>query len=459
MARLLPENFVPEELNIEIKEVSKNCTEVFYVPDEVDLKSSGVDFNSGVEYREKIVIFDGENNIITIRPIITIAHYENYLSGKYRKICEISVEVDEYEAPYDKKDAVYALSLLPAGFIKDVRYGLGLKKEYRSIISSIEEHTESKFIFIGNCETGDAGGGVFNLSQCDYHEMRRLCNLITDRARKAAKIKKDISTYNRIAYSLGVEQKISPIKSDEISRMMGVRISNKDRSEAMEIIMENKMAVKQTDSITLAKLKNDIELVSLERLIDSYEELLGKDAKENTWQELFNQNPFILSLAFGYPAIKISDQVSVGGKRLNGNGEKITDFLMKNDITNNLALIEIKKPSSRLLNKAAYRDYVYCASTELTGSVAQVLDQCYHLQQNINIIKNNSKCYDVESYAVHCILIIGKMPSGEDEKKSFEIYRRNSKNVQITTFDELLFKLRELHKFLGSNDEKKDAAP
>ncbi|MCV5349372.1 DUF4263 domain-containing protein, partial [Escherichia coli] len=85
-------------------------------------------------------------------------------------------------------------------------------------------------------------------------------------------------------------------------------------------------------------------------LISSYEDLLIKKTKEDTWQELFNQNPFILSLAFGYCAIKISDQASVGGKRLSGDGEKITDYLIKNSITNNLALIEIKKPSSVLLN-------------------------------------------------------------------------------------------------------------
>lgn len=74
-------------------------------------------------------------------------------------------------------------------------------------------------------------------------------------------------------------------------------------------------------------------------------------------------------------------------------------------------------------------------------------------------IKNNNRLYDIESYAVHCILVIGTMPSDDEEKKSFEIYRRNSKNVQIITFDELLLKLKQLHQFLGSNDEKGDAAP
>ena len=44
------------------------------------------------------------------------------------------------------------------------------------------------------------------------------------------------------------------------------------------------------------------------------------------------------------------------------------------------------------------------------------------------------------------------MPSDKDQQKSFEFCRRNSKNVEIVTFDELLKKLKELSAFL--NPEK-----
>ena len=72
-------------------------------------------------------------------------------------------------------------------------------------------------------------------------------------------------------------------------------------------------------------------------------------------------------------------------------------------------------------------------------------------KQGVATIKNNNRVYDIESYAVHCILVIGRLPVNDDEIKSFEIYRRNSKNVQIITFDELLFKLKQLHEFLGND--------
>jgi len=60
-----------------------------------------------------------------------------------------------------------------------------------------------------------------------------------------------------------------------------------------------------------------------------YEEMLNKRLREGDWQSLFNENPFILSMAFSCPIIKLQDQSSVGGRKISGSGDKITDFLAK----------------------------------------------------------------------------------------------------------------------------------
>jgi hypothetical protein len=85
----------------------------------------------------------------------------------------------------------------------------------------------------------------------------------------------------------------------------------------------------------------------------------AKDLPEARWQELFNDNPFILNLAFEYPVIKIQDQAHVGGQKLSGSGETITDFLVKNGISNNAPLFEINAPGTPLLNKTAHRGQLY----------------------------------------------------------------------------------------------------
>ena len=190
----------------------------------------------------------------------------------------------------------------------------------------------------------------------------------------------------------------------------------------------------------------------LERLIMRYEDMIGQKLKEQNWQVFFTENPFILSLAFGYPVIKVQDQAWVGGCKLSGLGEKIADFLVKNSMTNNTAIVEIKTPQADLLNKTPFRSGIYTPSSELTGAINQALDQKYQFQTHIASVKHNSRIYHMESYSVHCCLIIGVTPSDEDQQKSFELFRGNSKYVEIVTFNELLEKLKQLRDFLEGQD-------
>jgi len=74
------------------------------------------------------------------------------------------------------------------------------------------------------------------------------------------------------------------------------------------------------------------------------------------------------------------------------------------------------------------------------------------LQKNIASIKDNTRDHGFESYAVHCCLIVGQTPEEADQKKSFELFRRNSKDGEVVTFDELLEKLRQLYTFLSRSD-------
>ncbi|TIR90023.1 Shedu anti-phage system protein SduA domain-containing protein, partial [Mesorhizobium sp.] len=60
-----------------------------------------------------------------------------------------------------------------------------------------------------------------------------------------------------------------------------------------------------------------------------------------------------------------------------------------------------------------------------------------------------SKAYDVFTYAVPCIVIVGRSPITVEEKKSLELYRNNLRDVIVITFDELLAKLKALHEFLA----------
>jgi Domain of unknown function (DUF4263) len=111
-------------------------------------------------------------------------------------------------------------------------------------------------------------------------------------------------------------------------------------------------------------------------------------------------------------------------------------------------LIEIKAARTKLLGRQ-YRGGVFPPSAELTGCLTQVLDQRHRLQAELSTKKVNSRRYDLEAYAVRCIVIIGKTPEEIEQKKSLELFRNNLHDTLVITFDELLEKLRHLHKFLS----------
>ena len=228
-------------------------------------------------------------------------------------------------------------------------------------------------------------------------------------------------------------------------------LTGEEHSALLETVSRNAAVIAESAPFQLSKLRNDIELVTLEQLIDRFETMIEKTLKEKLWQAFLGENPFVLELAFGYPVVIVCDQAFVGGRKFDGSDDKITDFLVKNSMTNNTAIVEIKTPQTRLLNKTTYRG-VYVASSKLAGAISQVLDQKWRLHRNIDQRKLDSRVYDIESYAIHCCLIVGVIPENGEQIKSFEMIREDSKSVSIVTFDELLTKLRNLHRVLATGE-------
>lgn len=285
---------------------------------------------------------------------------------------------------------------------------------------------------------------------------------ITDRARKISndvKIKKVVELLGQL-----LQHQSNTFNTEnsqfEISNLLGINnrftlggATKKEEKEAIDVVKNNSQKILRDHPGELAKLRNDIETVTLEDLIRRFRDMLEKDLTEATWQRMFEENPFIINMAFGTPIVKIQEQAYVGGRRISGSGEKIADFLFKNSTTNNATIVEIKRPSALLLASKAYRGQLYSPSSEVTSAVNQVLDQIYQFQKQISYIKDSSRIANLETYSVTGILIIGRSLSEVDQQKSFELYRGNSKNIQLITFDELLNKLELLLKFLSPEEQ------
>jgi Domain of unknown function (DUF4263) len=437
---------------LEIEEVHPNFVEVYFVP----RKANG--------YRAKLLDINGQHKLLTICPITTFGDRPDFLKPKYRKIERITLDDTDIifpgfdgAVPSTQEGVLEVLENLPSAFTKNYAYGLGLAKPYRFIIDAVEELSDcTEIVITGNHATGPDSGsnGIFYISAQDFEQARVELNKIDRHAQSAVRAVKWTAAHNILAERLGVPKQVPKAGRHPFRKLFTAvadgkaELSEEDQNAVIGVLTSHAADIAENQPAKLAKLRGDIELATLEALIKRYEAMLGEKLAEGRWQEFFNENPFILNMAFGYPVIKVRDQASVGGRKLSGDGEKITDFLVKNSLTNNTAIFEIKTPQTPILNKTPFRDGVFTPSADLSGSINQALDQKYQFQKQIAQIKDNTRLYDIESYAVHCCLVIGKTPDGDDRKKSFELFRRNSKDVEIVTFDELLEKLKQLSAFL-----------
>jgi len=439
-----------------------NFVTVTYQPSPSKLKESK-EYAAPKEHekaKRKLLEIGGPNHYLSIYPLNTLPTHPEFLQPKYKQIQGITLEGFDLEIPESVGAVRDLLDQLPSGFVKDFAYGLGLVKDYRFIIAAIEKIPQITHLVISwENETG-ISEEFYTLSFKDYDSIRRGINRITSRQQNDGGKDKWILAHNSLLTSLDPKnfpEQTRPYKKDTIFKLISsdskepIPLSMADQNATIRLVDQHKKEMAQKAPQQLLQLRNDIELITLEVLIVKYEEMLAKDLPEARWQGLFNDNPFILNLAFGYPVIKIQDQAHVGGQKLSGSGETITDFLVKNGISNNAALFEIKTPGTALLNKTPYRGQLYSPSSDLSGAVNQMLDQKSEFQKDIARIKENSRIYNLESYAVHGVLVIGTTPEGLDQQKSFELFRGNSKDITIITFDELLAKLKLLHDFLLSH--------
>lgn len=211
--------------------------------------------------------------------------------------------------------------------------------------------------------------------------------------------------------------------------------------------------------MNLSNINTVLNIENLKRVKKYIERNLEND-DENFWQNLFTNNSWVLSQLFNYPFVILKDKCFVGGKNISNSSGKITDFIYKNKITNNISLIEIKTPCKELFLDSEYRDDVPKIGSDLSGGVNQLLIQKQKLNNEYFSLKNNSE-ENFSAFNIDCVLIIGKVKDLNKTKLScFENYRNELRSISIITFDEILTKLELMLGLLEdentSNDIKKN---
>lgn len=391
---------------------------------------------------KSLVEIDLKKEVTIIRPINTIEDSSLYLQSKY-SIKEFVFE--GFEIEIDSTDSYgEAIYGLPNGFTKTLKFGLGLERKYKIIITTLQKYcNDCEQLIISKTRPTDIEKNKIIISEDDFDKIRRGIDRNQDLFQKEAVLAKEVFVYDSILNHVNPE-KYPNLKSAP-------------RKDIIYKVLRNTefRKLSKNDKQTLSKLKDNTDLSYLTILVAEFEEKLDQSHKESTYQLFFEENPLLLTVIAGSPYIQFKNQAYVGGKSFDNLNGQYPDFLHKHKITNNTFIIEIKTPQTSLLEKLPYRETgVYSASKELSGSISQILTQKYQLETEIASLLKNAEDRNVEAYNVQGLLIIGSLSSlvEKEKKRSFELYRHNQKNLRIVTYDECFEQLKTFIDLLSKSD-------
>ena len=220
--------------------------------------------------------------------------------------------------------------------------------------------------------------------------------------------------------------------------------------------------------ITSADLVNigyrKAQLATFERLLSDGDEVERYRAAnrvgpglEAVWQHFFEANTWIfgygLDFVFNQPLDGRRLEQTIHGYDVAGPGKRADGVLKTAGIISSLCLVEIKTPKAPLVEEHTYRADCWQASRELSGGIAQAQKTAQKTIENValspilrGVDENGDPTGEVvHSYQPRSYLIIGSLREFETAKgvnhekfASFELLRRQTRQPEIITFDELL---------------------
>ena len=195
---------------------------------------------------------------------------------------------------------------------------------------------------------------------------------------------------------------------------------------------------------------------------------------EAVWQTFFEANPWVFGYGLSYIFMK-----SLAGKELEqtvrgfsvaGAGKRVDALMKTRAEVSSLCFVEIKRHDTSLLNSKQYRPGVWSISHELVGGIGQVQETVRAAIRTLSAPfrpadeKGNPTGEEIFGFEPRSYLVIGNLSefagdygANEEKFRSFETFRRNVRQPEILTFDELLHRAR----FIVGNEsvEPKSKSP
>lgn len=202
------------------------------------------------------------------------------------------------------------------------------------------------------------------------------------------------------------------------------------------------------DTKQLPDLNARLGLASLKATVAAWEANKHNKKEVEFWQKFLEERTYVLCQILAFPVVVIQAQAYLGGTKVNDRGSKYTDFLMSNVLTRGTVVVEIKTPKTDLLG-SEYRAGVHPFSTELSGAIAQVLQQ-RHTFVSKHLPVNHEP--ELTSAGICCFVIAGNTEQLTNNalKDCFEMQRQSLHGVTVLTFDELFRRVNDLIRLIES---------
>ncbi|MEB1092796.1 Shedu immune nuclease family protein [Xanthomonas campestris pv. campestris] len=413
-----------------------------------------------------IKIMEIEPELIEIRPIQQRQGHDYYGEPLFRNITRIYLskrisQLYSLPATIDNLDELF--ESMPDGFYKNWRYGLGVKWDYKIIFEVIDSIPDVTSVLLHapaeEPRVDFLKPPFYALCTNTFNQLKKDVTRISGRHSRAARQEKLNQCHNVLLHRLAPDKfkrKRTTLPPDSLAELTNdandvVKLSKRDQRAAVALVRNYTESLAKSEPNELLRLKRDIEAVSLKELIEKCEALLGASVTETKWQSFLSMNPFVLTMAFNYPVVKIGDTPYVGGKIHTATGGRFSDFLMNAAATKNLAIVEIKSPGMKLLGNT-YRS-IFPPSHELSGAVAQAISQRTEMQESFAYTGRDLLINGYRSHAIDCMVIAGTSPKEDDQRRDFERYRHSLHGVHIVTFDELVARLRSIYDLMTLKSE------
>lgn len=279
----------------------------------------------------------------------------------------------------------------------------------------------------------------------------------------------------------GYEKEAFTFRSDEFERLLEFlrRLKFIDLSDEERFQIEDlseaagpKIITDASDRALIGKIKK-LDASERERLFRSLHDhltqeeinlLLGRrqaleqfDAQlssgawsETKWQDFFEVQNWVFGYGLDYRIMRQFDREMVVGAGGTDNREKPTvDFLM--NFTDYTVLVEIKRPDTSIFqSQKSARAGTWRFSADFMDAISQVLEQkagwLNAAQSREHFNKAGTSRLEARTRDAKTILVIGNraefgrsgnLREANIKRDTFELFRRDTRSIEIITFDEL----------------------